>query len=287
LTTSAQDTNGYAISAPDVTWTSLGPDMATVDASGLVTAVDGGTATLKVESAGAMDSSVVSVREYALDFDGTGAYGVAATGLDLGMDSTWTVELWVRRDSAAGDQYLLDRSDAVGASNFQYALLLHDGAPAFAARTGGGPGDWYQATAPDTLPIGTWHHLAATYDSATAALTLYVDGAAVTPTLTNPGKFGRMRAGKGSAVYLGAYGTSAGDGNFQGALDEVRIWSVARTGSQTANDYLKRLAGTQPGLAAYWPLDVGAGTAATDLTGAHPATLNGTTWTIDAPDLHY
>lgn len=46
---------------------------------------------------------------------------------------------------------------------------------------------------------------------------------------------------------------------FNGAIDEVRIWSTARTHEQIVQNKDRRLTGREPGLAAYLPFDEGRG----------------------------
>jgi hypothetical protein len=78
------------------------------------------------------------------------------------------------------------------------------------------------------IPLATWTHVACTYDG--AAITLYQDGAAATPT-----------AATGAIATAGTTGMSLGQNlptgdHLAGALDDVRIWRVALTAEQIATD---------------------------------------------------
>src|SRR5581483_2231695 len=103
---------------------------------------------------------------------------------------------------------------------FLEATSTRNGAPG----AGGTFGEVYGTT---TLPVGAWTHLAVTYDGAT--LRLYVNGTQVSSvarsgpiaTSTNPLQIG------GDGLY-GQY--------FAGVIDEVRVYSVARTPSQIQSD---------------------------------------------------
>ena len=82
-----------------------------------------------------------------------------------------------------------------------------------------------------TTPVtsNVWHHAAAVYDTATDTWRLYLDGV-LDRTLALGGDFtpestSIQHAAIGSA--LTSNGTAAGF--FQGSVDEVRIWNVART----------------------------------------------------------
>lgn len=67
----------------------------------------------------------------------------------------------------------------------------------------------------------------------------------------------------------------AGTEGLIGAIDEVRVWTVARTEAEIAANYTVSLTGAESGLAAYYRLDEGSGTVAYDVSGALPITLYG------------
>lgn len=256
--TAAQDSNGYTISTPTITWASLDTDTATVVGAGTtanVIGVDGGTAEIRAASGTVADTATITVLEYALEFDGNNDFASMSTELRLDTFPAWTVELWVRRGNGSGDEYLFmkgnDGSDITD-NKFDYAVLLRDGAPTLFVQTQNNA--QYAAVADDTLTQGAWHHVAFTYDGSSAVL--YVDGSSASA----PGS-GTSGAAKdrGNTNFIGAYGSSAGDGNFIGGLDEIRVWHGARSGAQILAAHATRLTGTEVGLAAYWPTDAGTG----------------------------
>lgn len=114
---------------------------------------------------------------------------------------------------------------------------------------------------------GDWHHVAVTWTAANDGQTdIYKDGLRIISTAT--GKTAPLK--KGGALMLGAeqdcYGGCLDKGQgFNGEMDEVRIWRVARS----QDDILKHMRDSEgldnhPDLAAYWklndPIDNGAGT---------------------------
>jgi cysteine-rich repeat protein len=114
---------------------------------------------------------------------------------------------------------------------------------------------------------GSWHHVAVTWTAANNGLTeIFVDGLRIISTKTR--KTAPLK--KGGALMLGAeqdcYGGCLDKGQgFNGEMDEVRIWKVARS----QEDILKHMRDSEgldshPDLAAYWkmndPIDSGAGT---------------------------
>src|SRR5262249_40455356 len=57
--------------------------------------------------------------------------------------------------------------------------------------------------------------------------------------------------------------------NFNGQIDDVRIWSAVRTPDEIWSDMRTAASGTEAGLEAYYKLDDGQGTAAHDATENH------------------
>ncbi|MCC7035579.1 MAG: hypothetical protein IT179_22395, partial [Acidobacteria bacterium] len=72
---------------------------------------------------------------------------------------------------------------------------------------------------------------------------------------------------------------------YNGGLDEVRIWNVVRTAAELQAQRTVELAGTEPGLVAYWRFNEGTGTTvADDAPGTLAGTLlNGTLWVAGGP----
>lgn len=66
---------------------------------------------------------------------------------------------------------------------------------------------------------------------------------------------------------------------FKGKLADIRIWNMARSPEEINSLMDKQLQGNEPGLVAYWPLNQGSGTTATDGTGnGNSGTIHGGTW---------
>ena len=191
---------------------------------------------------------------YALSFAGTGDYVSVPNAPSLNPTTAVTLEAWVR--AAAGvDRYIMSKGD----DSF-YLGIGPDGTTSnklsFYLLLSGGNSGWLQGTT--SLNDNLWHHVAATYDGVT--LRVYVDG-----LLEN------SRAGSGtlptgtSPVRIGGRLFIAN--TFDGLMDEVRIWNVARSQSDIqANMWNTALAANTPGLVAYWHFDAGSGTNATDAT---------------------
>jgi hypothetical protein len=71
---------------------------------------------------------------------------------------------------------------------------------------------------------------------------------------------------------------------FNGAIDELRIWNVARSQAQLQTDRALPLVGNEPHLVGYWNFDEGAGDEIHDATAGHDTGRLGASVGADASD---
>lgn len=125
----------------------------------------------------------------------------------------------------------------------------------------------------------TWHHVAVTRSGANLAI--YVDG--VLDFNTTNGPTGNL-AYDGPATCPQCYLTfghekhyDSGVYNFNGYMDEIRVWDVERTATQILENMCSTLPGNTANLKMYLRLEEGSGTAPIDATGLNTGiTLNST-----------
>jgi len=111
------------------------------------------------------------------------------------------------------------------------------------------------------VPTGVWTHVAAVYDG--LSMKLFIDG---TERGSMPAS-GRIVSRNRRATRIGGYaGTAPGPLWFDGEIDEVRIWEVARTPEQLRADMHREIE-PQMGLIGYWRFNDGSGTVARDYSG--------------------
>ena len=128
-----------------------------------------------------------------------------------------------------------------------------------------------------TLSTNTWYHVAAVRDGATHYL--YVNG--VLDTVLNTGSV-QNHTYNSHPVIIGSRNNSGTAGvYFEGKMDEVRLWSVARSASEIKANYKKALSGSETGLVSYLDFEDGTGTTATDKSGNGK---NGTLENMDNSD---
>jgi len=197
---------------------------------------------------------------YALSFDGMKDYATAANAGFPSAGAPQSIEMWVEYPPvpATADQVLF-----VARQDFSNGVQLgfHGGALAVWRVYV----DRVLVQAPAVPAPNAWHHLAYTFDGTTHVL--YVDGTAV-DAQANPADERTP-----TSVWFGTI-----DGShdlYTGLMDEVRVWTVARSAAQVAADRLHAPPGAVPGLVAYWTFDdVGSGGRALDASG------NGNTATL-------
>lgn len=113
---------------------------------------------------------------------------------------------------------------------------------------------------------GAWHHAAMVTDGDTRVLLLEVDGTeAGTASIVGTGGFGFQ-----TWFELGA----SGEESFLGELDDVRVWTSARTVRELAANRARPVAKNSPGLRLALPLDgEGSTEVAADVVGSNAGTL--------------
>ncbi|MGI8907769.1 MAG: LamG domain-containing protein [Candidatus Sumerlaeaceae bacterium] len=123
--------------------------------------------------------------------------------------------------------------------------------------------------------LNTWSHVAMTFDTSNT-VTFYVNGAfgQSIPFATDaristaPMNIGRNPVG------------TTGTEFWPGMIDEIRFWNYVRTQPQIQADMNRQLAGNEPGLIGYWPLNEAAGIFTEDKSvNSADGTLSGATWT--------
>ena len=203
----------------------------------------------------------------ALDFDGVNDYA-SASGV-VPENSKFTIEAWVKPRNFSDYNWVIQIGDVgLGASSNGYLTYMVDGSTSGSQST-------------QSIPTGSWNYIALVYNSSlTNKYTLYFNGAAlaITPQFSYAGKSPNILSG----FYFSR--NSGGEG-WIGGIDEVRIWSIARTSDQISANYNIELANPtgQADLAGYYKLNEGTpggtNTGITSLIDAsgnnHPATLSG------------
>ena len=150
-----------------------------------------------------------------------------------------------------------------------------------AAASGITTGQNYPIAGNSTLPFNQWTHVAATYDGAASdgeKWKLYVNGVKDTTTASvgvNPPANAVPEAISTQHFAIGTAMNSTGvrEGTFLGLIDEVRVWNVARTGTQISTDRNSELGSGTGLLARYGFAEGTSATTSGSVSGAPAGTL--------------
>jgi hypothetical protein len=203
-----------------------------------------------------------------LNFDGTNDYVDCGNASSLNITGAITIEAWINADTWNANSWggTIVGKDNTSSSGFD----LRCGNNGMLSFVIGSAGGWHEVLSGAVMSTGRWNYVAGVYDG--ASLSIYVNG---------------VLAGQQS--YSGAISVSALSlfiGNspgfptrvFDGKIDEVRLFNVARTEAQIRSDMCNTLTGTETGLVNYWQFNNGSGTTLTDVV----ASSNGTLTNMDA-----
>ena len=206
----------------------------------------------------------------ALSFDGSDGYVNCGT-IDL-SGSALTFEAWVRPVAfQSASPYI---SSIMGEEeNDSNAALLRfgDGSlapekPQFVLSIGGSQ---TKLDGNNGLSTNIWYHLAATYDGSN--MRLYING------IEDASKAQTGDIAANAAFWIAGINSNR---YLNGQMDEVRVWNVARSADEIRTNMHRELQGNETGLVAYYKMDTGTGTTASDSSGnGNTGTLtNGPTW---------
>jgi Concanavalin A-like lectin/glucanases superfamily/Secretion system C-terminal sorting domain len=200
-------------------------------------------------------SAAIFGSKNALDFDGSDDYVSITSDASLN-NNTFSVEFWVKLDDtpsswdgiidkgrySSGDEWYFLTVD--GASYAPGALTIIFGVQ--------GLGELW-------LDLGdnNWHHVVGTYDG--SEMKAYLDGVQQGSVSASP------YTATTNAIRIGENLNGSNNANIH--LDEVRIWSDARTATEIRENMMKPLSGDESGLVAYYTFDNTSGTVLQDFSG--------------------
>ena len=189
-----------------------------------------------------------------LRFDGS-ANHVELPSFAIG--GAMTVEAWVESDNVhASWARVIDFGNGAGDENIVLAWDADSGQMTWDVFDV--YGNAFGVTTTAVFPQGRWVHVAATVD-AQGNGAIYWDG-----QLVASGAMIAPPAATRTHQYLGLSNWWFQDSPFTGSLDDVKIWSEARTADQVRNDMTGTLTGNEAGLEAYYQFDEGQGSTAHD-----------------------
>ncbi|MDO9041627.1 MAG: LamG-like jellyroll fold domain-containing protein [Desulfocapsaceae bacterium] len=186
----------------------------------------------------------------------------ATSSTELKTFSALTVEAWIKPDVAREWALIMGKQLNPSDGNPWYSYrLCKSNSGTFpdtvnfniAPVTAGGE---VGVTSTTVVQNNTWTHVAGVYDGAT--MKIYINGN-LENTVAQTGDLKESDL----AMYIGK-APWTNYNNFNGQMDELRVWNVARTQAQIQYAMNRSLVGNETGLVAYWPFNDAAGSPTAD-----------------------
>ena len=191
--------------------------------------------------------------------------------INFNHDQDFTIEAWIKVGNIAANK-TTNIVGKKGNTSYPYVIEYDESSNQLRARRKHCDGDYPELilTSKTLFNDNQFHHVALVKNN--TKLLLYIDGteeANQTDNNTNPTK-------NTEPLYFGTH-TSP---NFEGEIDEVRIWKIARTESDIKADMGRQLHGQEAGLVGYWHFEE----SAKDYTNnGHDGTINGSPAVVNSP----
>tara|TARA_Y100000817_G_scaffold155725_1_gene121724 strand:+ start:387 stop:2264 length:1878 start_codon:yes stop_codon:yes gene_type:complete len=229
-------------------------------------------------------------QNYALDFNNNDYVRIeSSSDINSGIHSQHTVEAWFRTNNKNSNtkQIIYEQGGGTrGLNIYIQSGRLYVGGWNRRSNESNWTGSWKYVT---SIQSNQWHHVALTLNGGSTvtnnALKLYLDGALA---ISEPGSrlWGHNPANIGRTISGSRYHNGTGNGfTFNGKIDEVRIWNVAR--SQNEINAMKDtvLNGDEDYLTAYYNFQENTGGRANDTQtqSNNDGTISGATWTTGPP----
>ncbi|MFO8002143.1 MAG: LamG-like jellyroll fold domain-containing protein [Marinilabilia sp.] len=203
-----------------------------------------------------------TAQNYSLEFDGNSNY-VKIDPLNSLYDNTnleITVEAWIFPTDLSGRHTVF--SNRFGNASDSWQLEVGTGYNHSNVVAVTGVSTWVAESDDNTINTNQWNHVAMVYqwdnDAGSSNTSIFVNGEQVALQQETDYQF----AGNSDPVTIGA-GTNGGS-FFNGRIDEVRVWSVARSQTEIQEAMNDGLTGDENGLEAYYTMNDGSGTITSD-----------------------
>lgn len=221
---------------------------------------------------------MIGQSQHALSFDGVNDYVNCGTDASLNITGPVTVELWLYfTDPQLQYKRFVVRqwetSYNLGVGAFTNSVL-------FGMAPNGNLNNTVQTGGVGVLTTGAWNHVAGTWDGDT--LRIFVNGEPV----AKKAWVNNSVAGSGFPTILGSDQVFGSTRFYDGVMDEVRIWNVARTKQEIRDNMYRELETPELelNLMAYYRFNEGMGQTSVDLSQKNNTATLGTTTDPESSD---
>lgn len=201
-----------------------------------------------------------------LSLDGVDSYVELGTPQDLLLSSNhpFTWEGWLYFKAFSDRDMLACKNNGRDNDPYDYLLGIRDSNTYMSAYDGA---SWHDILY--SVNINEWVHLAFAFDGNT--IRFYVNGVKIGETSYS------WTQDASNNLKIGGYAPEKG---INGYYSDVRFWSTSRTEEQINYYKSYRIIGDEAGLLAYYILDEGSGTTATDSAGSNDGVLVNGAWSL-------
>jgi len=212
------------------------------------------------------DTPPIAGSKTALNFNGGKEFVRTNNNIDL-KNISFTVELWVKIANSQNDPAIITNKDWNAGKNKGFVIALIDG------------GKWKYNIGDGTNRIdcdgeritdNIWHHIAGVYNSVDKKVTIYQDGVKVCEDINNSidnsktADNVKLRIGQDRTEKYGCDILGNNCINFDGIVDEVRVWKKVKTQDEIKSEMFKHLRGNETSLTLYYKFDEQNGTVVKD-----------------------
>lgn len=194
-----------------------------------------------------------AIPQFTAKLNGQSSYVNAGAAASLNVQNAITVGAWVNPSSIPSSDPTQQAIYARG-TPYSFILLSYVSGRVYALESCSGS-SWnsYYQTATGYLKIGTWTYVAATYDSTTGNVMVYVNGNVATPSAVLTGSSCSIKSS--TPTYLGR----RNDGYyFNGGMANVQLYNTSLAANDIAALYSEGIIGAPinlQNLVAWWPLN--------------------------------
>ncbi|MGK0285232.1 MAG: RHS repeat-associated protein, partial [Salibacteraceae bacterium] len=188
-----------------------------------------------------------------LALDGTDDCVVIPNSSEFDIATNLTIEAWINPSSVGGQNSIVTKRVCSG-NNYSYWFRAKDGILQLMWSLNGSCNTSYieeYATIDPVIVANQWQHVAVVHGN--GEVKFYLDGAlipAVDCEYRAGDSFTNIKIGNAEVVIGARYQSGAYKFNFQGGIDDVRIWNVARTDAQISANKDTEPIGTETNLMA-------------------------------------
>jgi len=197
--------------------------------------------------------------------------GPVNTGININPSNydKFTFEAWIypTRVNYGARQAIFSHDDCC----YDRGLVIENGSSDFLVAAGNQT--WY----PASVDYNQWQHVAVVYDNSAQTVKFYKNG--VEYVFQGNTNF----SDSSKPMWLG--GNPSYSENWQGRMDDVRVWNVARSASEINDNSASCINLNTSGLIHYYDFEEGTGNSAADKVGSNDLSLSNTTWVSGTPNL--